>query len=262
MSNISSVQICESELNDKDTEDIIDVLDKNTLQILSLRDSHVNLEQFKRVARAAGHCRSIRELHFSTGVVTDIQRLRLLCTCLAENASVKVLILEHHPLSEGEALLLFDALKIHPPLASLSLMDCDLTDAAIAGILNTLRCRSCLPGLMKLNLCKNPRITQQGWENLATGISCGTDLQKLNISNNNIGDRGAIAFCVAIAGNRTLAHVAVESSCISQKGGKAFLKLLELFPYRLRELRLAGNDIGKMLMMQISSNLLAPSVAK
>ena len=104
------------------------------------------------------------------------------------------------------------------------------------------RCLSCLSQLTTLSLSFT-QIEQEGAKLLANGLISCTNLRKLFIDNNNIGDVGAVAIAIIIIRNcQQLQILDVSSNNIGDRGAFYFAKALEKSE-NLCKLNISHNDI-------------------
>jgi Ran GTPase-activating protein (RanGAP) involved in mRNA processing and transport len=147
---------------------------------------------------------------------------------------------------------IIDALSVHPQLETLALewMNIGRNEcAALANVLNSTMAAlqelslfnnaiddegvDILAGaltnsrLRVLNLHNNVSITAGGCQSLAVLLEHpNSDLEKLHLVNNNIGNEGAQIFANALANNRKLKLLYLSSNGITAEGWSSFLKLL------------------------------------
>ena len=120
--------------------------------------------------------------------------------------------------------------------------------------------------LKVLNLGSNPSITSKGWKIVSTLLEIpGSNLVKLDISDNNLGDGGALIFANAVRGKDTLKYLDLSGNEISREGWTSFSKLLcdtssvnntYLSNHTLWSLYMSGNvsaDVQSYLTLNASS---------
>jgi hypothetical protein len=159
-----------------------------------------------RVGCAALATSTLTELYLQYGVQINEEGASILATGLARNTTLKVLsIIGARNISEIAWQSIFSAF-LTCKVESLILHSNELNDATALSLSNALRHNSTLKSL---NLCSNRAITSAGWVALSTSLR-GIMLEKLNMSNNSIGDIEIIALTSALENNSCLRELSLS----------------------------------------------------
>ncbi|XP_076822776.1 leucine-rich repeat-containing protein 73-like [Clavelina lepadiformis] len=251
-----TIQITGEKLSTSEVKEICRSLKDHTLVLLSLRGCEINYDNFRRLMKAVGKTKSLRQLNLNLGAVADVEFASLLSVALMTNRSIRSLYMHGCPLGEKGVKALMKSLSMHPSIVDLDLGDCLLTDASIKMICNLLPPDGAKHGLHELVLSANPAVTSRGWSRLFCAISASSCLKSLTLDYNPlIGDGGAKLLAVAVAGNRTLKTVDLEGCGLTNEAAQVFIDMLESYPTPLRTLVLAGNKISAKLQEDVANCL-------
>ena len=165
-------------------------------------------------------CFSFTKIQIGDGSLTDV------FVALSMHPQLKELRLQRMSIARNECTALATLLRnTTKQLQTLNLSMNNIDDEGIAALVHAL---SSCNQLQELNLARNPTITTTGWKTLSTLFEISdTNLQKLLIPDNNIGNKEALIFVNALGSNRTLKTLSLYgANDIAVEGTKAFSKLL------------------------------------
>ena len=163
--------------------------------------------------------------------------------------------LHGNPLGDEGISILANPLERHPKLSTLDIGDCQLGDDAIAVVCTLLKHHNNKQNLLELTLTGNRNVSQTGWAQLCMSLAHGTDLQKLFLDYNLIGDFGAGMFSVALASMKNLKTVDLEGTGISDTGADLLCDAIESYNMTLEEMNLAENSISEEILSEIKECL-------
>ena len=171
--------------------------------------------------------------------------------------SLKHILLSECQIADGELAGIIRALNMHPQLESFGLNSMNVGDSELKTFTTTLLrntttelrrlilCHNNIgdkgvvdlihalanggssKSLEVLNLSDNHAITNKGWRTVSTLLEMpDSNLERLIISNNYLGDKGALSFANALRGNNTLEFLDLHDNGISRKGWTPFSTVL------------------------------------
>lgn len=151
--------------------------------------------------------------------------------------------------------ILGPSLQRHPSLMSLDMGDCSLGDDAITVICSLIKTSSNKANIEELTLTGNREVTQSGWAQLAMTLAHSTQLKKLFLDYNKIGDFGAGLFSVALSSVKTLELLDLEGTGITDAGAELLCDALESYNINLQELNLDENEIDEEIVKELKECL-------
>jgi hypothetical protein len=89
---IGNVQLCREAVTHMEVKDICSSLKSHNLQFLSLRECHIQDEDFHLLMRGVSRCKSLLQLNLNVGVVTTPERVEMLAKALNRNRSLTALL--------------------------------------------------------------------------------------------------------------------------------------------------------------------------
>uniref|UniRef100_A0A8C6SL24 Leucine rich repeat containing 73 n=1 Tax=Neogobius melanostomus TaxID=47308 RepID=A0A8C6SL24_9GOBI len=204
------IQFCEDALSPVEVRSVVQSLDEDRVQLVSLRGCRVSDQDFERICESVGRSRSLLQLHLSLGLVSGPDRTRDLARALLRNRICLCLSLHGNALAAPDALV--RSLALHPALLSLDLGDCSLSDQTLEQVCGLLPPDGARPGLKELTLSSNPAVSARGWTRLCVAVAHSSQLRVLRLDYNALGDRVAEMLAVAVASSRTLETLDLEGT--------------------------------------------------
>ena len=89
---LGSVQISGERISRVEMGDICMSLDSHKVRLLALRDCRAGKDDFRKLTRSVGSCRSILHLNLNLGMVDSVEKADLLKGCLVKNRSLHALL--------------------------------------------------------------------------------------------------------------------------------------------------------------------------
>ena len=222
----------------------------------------VTIERFRmgRKGCSALATSSLTELHLQYGVHINDEGARAFANGLARNATLKVLGIEGArkitDISWQSIFSAFSTCKVE----SLFLFHNYLTDATVQTLSNALLHNTTLKSL---SLGSNKKytnsgvitlITNAGWVALSTSLR-GIMLEKLDMSDNSIGDIGINALTSALENNFSLRELSLSGNLIGDIGVTAISTVLRHPNSTLEKLDISVNSISDIGMNSITDAL-------
>ena len=197
---------------------------------------------------------SLTELHLQHGVHINDEGARAFANGLAKNTALKVLEIIHSARNIPEIAWqsIFSAFSTGK-VESLILHSNELNDASMQSLSNALLHNTTLKWL---SLCSNRAITNAGWVALSTSLR-GIMLEKLDMSDNSIGDIGINALTSALENNFSLRELTL--SVLNDIGVTAISNILQHPNSMLEKLDIGRSpisDIGRNSISDIGINTL------
>ncbi|XP_004459835.2 ribonuclease inhibitor [Dasypus novemcinctus] len=184
---------------------------------------------------------SLRELNLSENPLGDAG-LRLLCEGLQDpQCNLEKLKLEYCDLTAAGCEALAAALRTKASFRELGLSNNDVGEAGVRALCRCLV--ECASPLEKLRL-EGCGVTAANCEDLSRVVAAKASLQELDLGENRLGDAGLAALCPALLGPDCSLRILWLWECdITAEGCRDVCRLLRAKD-SLRELSLAGNQLG------------------
>jgi len=210
----------------------------------------VTIERFRmgRKGCSALATSSLTELHLQYGVHINDEGARAFANGLARNTALNVLEIIHSSnISDISWQSIFSAFSTCE-VKSLILNFNGLNDATVQSLSNALLHNTFLKSL---SLCSNRAITNAGWVALSTSLR-GIMLEKLDMSDNSIGDIGINALTSALENNFSLSELSLSGNLIGDIGVTAISSVLRHPNSMLEKLDIGRNSISNIGRNSIS----------
>ena len=197
----------------------------DSLSKVEIENCEFGVEGIRQLSLAIGNCgKSLKSFCFRSNDIGD-GNLADIITALSMHPQLTELCLSNMNIGRNECTALSTLLRCTTTrLQKLNLDHNYINDDEGMGLL--------LPSLYGhtlryLDLGSNRSITTTNWKIFSTILEVpGSTLQKLIVSNNNIGDEGALVFANALVGNSTLKLLSLQYCGITAEGWAPFAKLL------------------------------------
>ena len=189
-----------------------------------VRDCELGAEGVRLLSLAIRTCKSLKHFTFSYSEIGDGQMVDIILA-LSVHTQLEKIVLSRMNIGRNEctalATLLRNTIK---HLQTLNLVWNNIDDDGVETLVNAMDGSQ----LRDLNLSSNATITNEGWKTVSALLERpGSNLEKLYLSRNNIGDEGALILANALRGNCELKTLALHDySGITAEGWTPFLKLL------------------------------------
>jgi len=177
----------------------------NSLNCLEVSEYTMSADCLRQLALAIAECNtSLNEVVFSSNQIGS-ENIVDIITALSMHPQLNRIVLDGMNIGRNPCTALSTLLRCSTTnLQSLSLNDNDIDDDGIKSLSQSIRGSK----LQELNLAGNRSISTRGWKAvsslLATPNCC---LERLDISDNNIGDDEALLFADALASNSSLRYL-------------------------------------------------------
>ena len=194
---------------------------------------------------------TLQELRMIDAVDVDVGRP--LALGLVNNTCLEILDLQHNELSIVSCEALADVLVTNKSIQQLVLEETDLNDQGIAILAKGLRLNR---GLRKLNL-RGLQMTAVGCRHLCDALKHHPLLQVLDVSENAIGDSGAVHFGRLLANQQCpLKKFWMESALVGSDGLTALFQSLK-HNRHLTTLRLGQNHVTEEAATELADLLIS-----
>jgi len=253
---LGSVQISGEELGDIETNDICSSLRQNSIRLLSIRGCKLHDKNYRQIMESLKENSSLSHLNLNLGVVDSKERVIWLSEGLKNNTGIETLLLHGNPIRDEGLSILVPALEKHQGISNLDLGDCLIGDdglAALCGLAKPSNKKN--SSLLQLTLTGNRDITQSGWAQLAMSLAYCTNLNKLYLDYNNIGDFGAGLFAVSLSAAKSLEYIDFEGCGITDAGAELLCDAIESYNITLHDLNLAENDVSEEIIKELKECL-------
>ena len=247
---------------------MLDPFFKNNHKLIEVvvQNCELRAEGVRLLSLAIGSCKSLKHFTFANNEIVNGQ-LADIIMALSVHPQLKKLELLRMNIGRNECTALATLLRnTTKHLQQINLRDNNIGDDRIEALINALGASGGGSELKVLNLGSNPSITTKGWKIVSTLLEIpGSNLVKLDISDNNLGDGGALIFANAVRGKDTLKYLDLSGNEISREGWTSFSKLLcdtssvnntYLSNHTLWSLYMSGNvsaDVQSYLTLNASS---------
>ena len=109
--------------------------------------------------------------------------------------------------------------------------------------------------IIELTLTGNRNVTQSGWAQLAMALAYFTNLRKLYLDYNNIGDFGAALFAVSLSAAKSLQYIDFEGCGITDAGAELLCDAVESYNITLQDMNVAENKIDDDIVKELKECL-------
>ena len=191
-----------------------------------------------KMARVSGSCLKLQNLDLSERFVSEGDVV-LVAEALKVNSTLTKLCLSDNGIGDQGATGLTEALKVNSALTVLDLDYNGIGDQGATGLAEALKVNS---ALTMLALDDNG-IGGQGATGLADALKVNSTLTWLNLNGNGIGDQGATGLSKVLIVNSALTVLDLEDNGIGDQGGTGLAEALKVNS-ALTELNLTNNRIG------------------
>jgi len=228
LGNNKSIHQLSFELFDLATGQILRMLDQfinSNLSQIGLNECQLGTKGIRQLSLTIGDCNRSLKLFKFRGNEIEVGNIVDIITALSMHPQLERLGLADNRINMGrnECTALSTLLRCTTTqLQLLNLKGCDINDEGLDTLVKA------LPNTLRhLDLGSNRSITIKGWKVLSTLLATtDSNLNKLHIDNNNVGDDGALVFTNALVNNSTLKTLGLRNSGITNEGWAAFSRLL------------------------------------
>ncbi|XP_053418635.1 ribonuclease inhibitor isoform X1 [Nycticebus coucang] len=198
---------------------------------------------------------SLRELHLSDNPLGDAG-LKLLCEGLLNpQCHLEKLQLEYCNLTAASCEFLASVLRAKPDFKELIVSNNDLGEAGVRTLCQGLKDSACTLEALKLENCG---VTATNCRDLCSAVASKTSLQELDLGSNRLGDAGLAELCPGLLRPSSRLRTLWLWECgITAEGCRELCRVLCSLE-SLRELSLAGNELGDAGAQLLCESLLAP----
>jgi len=197
----------------------------NSLNEIRIGDCYI-FDSIRQLSLAIGNCnKSLKTFELGDNGISYGQLVDII-TALSMHPQLEVLTFMGMRIGRNEYTALATLLRCTTTqLQKLDLRRSDIDDEGIEALVDSL---AGVNRLRQLHLSNNRSITVRGWKAVATLLATpGSNLEKLNFSNNTIEDEGARIFASALVNNTTLKALYLDGNHLITATGRApFKKLL------------------------------------
>ena len=198
----------------------------SSLTSITIDECDLGASDIHQLSLAIGGCKeSLKSFELSYNVIKDDFNIVDIITSLSIHPQLTKLCLLDMIIGRNECTALSTLLRCTAILLkTLDLRRNNIDDEGIEVLVNSLsNCNQ----LQELDLAANREITSNGWKKVVTLLEMpGSNLEKLDISCNNIGDEGALVFANSLTNNSTLKALNLEYCGITVEGWEPFSTLL------------------------------------
>ena len=253
-SKVKNLSLINSQLDDEGVRRLTDVLVGNSRMKTLCINSTLLLFDHNR-QRIISNCKLVELDLYSTGI--NDEGANMLGETLSNGSSVKALNIGYnHSISSSGWNALINQLP-HTSIVSLNLSSNNIDDAGLAALVN-------IGALECLDLRDNSRITPTGWQSFFNSLQQrGTQLVKLDISYNKVGDKGTAALGRLLSNMNTLKELDIGGMSyppnnITSQGWVSLFTTLHGSNLDLADLNLGSNNIddeGMQLLIPFVSRM-------
>lgn len=266
--NLKSLDLSDNALGEKGIRAFSELLKSQlALEELYFKNNGISEEAAVAICELLPSPEKLRILHFHNNMTGDAGALALselvrkapalesvrfssarvateggiaLAQALLSGSSLQKIDLRDNPFGQGVAMALTKPLKQHMGLKELYLSYLGFEDDGAEAVLNALQ--ECAPGLQVLDLTGND-ITCKLAKKVADCIALKSHLTKLNLSENELEDRGVSTVCKSlINGNEALLELDLSETGIGRVGAIAAARAVSK-KSNFRLLNINGNHI-------------------
>ena len=174
----------------------------NNLTGIEVRDCDMGVECVRQLSLALGSCsnnRSLKRIELSQNQIGHVQLVDIIAA-LIMHPQLEHLDLVTMNIGRNECTALATLLSnTTKQLQTLTLYENNIDDEGVVALVHGIGGPS---NLVKLNLSLNRSITIRGWKTLSTLLEMPeSDLEKLNLSSNNMSNEAVLAFANSLKGN-------------------------------------------------------------
>lgn len=247
-------------MNTNKVDGLCDTILENCEKIwcISFRKCEIVDEDIKKLLRYCKKCKNLKYLNLNVNIITNIERLKALTSCLPSLENLNTICLYSSNLEDDGLKRFFESIINHKHIISLDLGDCKLTDNSVDCINSLIYIddKNDWPGLQELSLSANEQITPTGWYQILLAIAASSRLKSFYADYNNIDDVCGYLLVAIIASTTTLEIIDLEHTRLTNASAKLFCYVIENYPVSLKTLNLVDNNIKTEIIKKIDEILM------